>query len=142
MLDLPKFVRLNNLEWSKKTLLWTVTRLGILRFKKEKVCEAQIQLYFQGILIAKDYHPSSAWTILFFFIPFNCHFDSCFLLLFLSSFLLSLSVFFLFFLFSLLFLFPCLLFQKSIHLLIKHPHIPILHPQKIAPSIGVIFSKN
>ena len=124
MLDLLKFVGLSNLEWSEKTLLWNVTRLGVQRFKKEKVCAAQIQLYFQGILIAKDYYPSNAWTILFFFIPFNYHFDSYFLLLFLSSFLLSLSFsFFLFFLFSLLFLFPCPLFQKSINLLIKHPHI-------------------
>ena len=93
-LGFPKFVVLNNLSQLERTCLWTITRHGILRLKKERVFVAQIQFYSQGILTSKDYYPSRACIIFFFFIHFSL---SILILTFISfSFLLFLYLPFLF----------------------------------------------
>ena len=87
---------------------------GILRLKKERVFDVQIQFYFYGILIAKDYYSSRACTILLLFIYsfpvlFDSHLHFHFIFLFSST--SSFSFLFFFFYFSLLLFFFSFLFS-------------------------------
>ena len=112
----------------------------VLRLKKEKVFEAQIQFYSQGILIAKDSYSSRACIVFFFFIHFSLSlliptFISFTFLVFFYPFL-SFFFFFFFLFFSLFFSFfllPCPLLGKDILSLINHPHIPLSFIYKTCP---------
>ena len=119
----------------------------VLRLKKEKVFEAQIQFYSQGILIAKDSYSSRACIVFFFFIHFSLSlliptFISFTFLVFFYPFLsfFFFSFFFFFSLFFSFFLLPCPLLGKDILSLINHPHIPLSFIYKFAPRIELILS--
>ena len=109
----------------------------ILRIKKGRVFEAEIQFYSLGILISKDYYSSRACTVFFFFIHFSLY------LLILTSISFSFLVFFYLFLtfffssflcFSLFSFFSMPLVRKmGILSLINHPHISLSFIPKICP---------
>ena len=120
---------------------------GILRLKKERVFEVQIQFYSQGI--CQGLQLISCLHQLLLFQPFFLvHFDSHFHFLFFSCFLLSLPfLFFLFFpflCFSLLFsffIFPCPLLGKGVSFHLEIILSSLHHSStKFSPSIGLILS--
>ena len=117
----------------------------ILKLKKEKVFEAQIQFYSQGILIVKDYYSSCACIVSFFFWG---SFSSIFILI--LTFISFSSLLFLYLLFSfsfsflwfsLFFLFPCPLLGKGAFFHLKIILTFLYHSStKLAPSIELILS--
>ena len=108
----------------------------VLRLKKEKVSETQIQFYSQDILIAKDYYSSHLCIVFFFFIHFSL---SILILTFISfSSLLFLYLPFFFSLFFSLFYFPCPLLGKEVFFHLKIIRTSLYHSStKLAPSVGV-----